>query len=73
MTTAHVTSARTIFTLVRAEVVLVSYSFVLGSRVSGQAQGQPPQLTHSYTGMRFRFPAIEARDSHHDAGITNTG
>lgn len=73
MTTAHVTSAKTIFTMVRAEVVLVSYSFVLGSRSSGQAQGQPPQLTQSCTGMMFRFPAIEARNSHHDAGKTNIG
>ena len=73
MTTVHVTSTRTIFTMVRAEGVLVSYSFVLGSRTSGQGQGQPPQLAHSSIGMRFRFPAIEARDSHHDAGKTNTG
>lgn len=59
--------------MVRAEVVLVSYSFVLGNRGSGQAQGQPPQLTQSCARMMFRFPAIAPRDSLTDAGKTNTG
>lgn len=71
-TAAHVTSAGTIFTIVHAEIVLVSYLLVLGRRTSGQAQGQPPQ---ELCWNEVLFPsrlAIEVRNSHYDAGETNT-
>lgn len=65
-----VTSAVMITTTVRAEVVLASYSY--SAATVPVHQGQPPQLTQRCAGMVFRFPGVEARDSHYDAGKTNT-